>query len=333
LVQGFLYEALFLFSSVLDDRGYYMACYSPLQGYRSAELTKLGKRKIVFSSSLAIDTSKLFQITVSCGQCIGCRLERSRQWAIRCMHEAKLHDDNCFITLTYRDDCLPKGNTLVMRDFQLFMKRLRKRFGNSIRFFHCGEYGEKFGRPHYHACLFNFDFPDKVLWKKSNGMSLFTSAILDELWPYGFSTIGSVTFESAAYVARYIMKKKFGDNARLHYADIDFSTGELLFERKPEYVTMSRRPGIGKKWIDSYMDDTYKDDFIVLDGGKKVRPPRYYDSQYELFSPSDYQRIKNLRKRNSVKFADNNTPDRLHVREIVLRSKLKSLPRNLDDNS
>ena len=163
-----------------------------------------------------------------CGQCVGCRLERSRQWAIRCMHEAQMHEDNCFITLTFNPESLDDRSnpwSLDVRDFQLFMKRLRKKYGAGIRFYHCGEYGELNKRPHYHACIFGFDFPDKRLWKVTNsGHRLYISESLDELWPFGFCTIGNVTFESAAYVARYIMKKVNGDAAADHYEWIDEDT-------------------------------------------------------------------------------------------------------------
>ena len=135
-----------------------MTCYHPLECWRVD-----GQSKLAFVKPReALIREKL---EVPCGQCIGCRLERSRQWAVRCIHEAQLHKDNCFITLTYNDEHLPSPPSLSVRDFQLFMKRLRKRFGKGIRFFHCGEYGEKYGRPHYHACLFGFDFPDRVQFK------------------------------------------------------------------------------------------------------------------------------------------------------------------------
>ena len=171
--------------------------------------------------------------TVACGQCVGCRLERSRQWAIRCVHESQMHEQNCFITLTYSDEFLPENGSLQLKHFQDFMKRLRFHVGGGIRFFHCGEYGEENGRPHHHAIIFNHDFADKKVWKTNNGVVLYRSKILEELWPYGFATVGCVSFESAAYVARYITKKVNGDMADSHYLG-----------REPEYITMSRRPGV-----------------------------------------------------------------------------------------
>jgi hypothetical protein len=302
-----------------------MPCYHPLKGYRSREVNESGKRGIVFNPSRGyIDQS----VTVPCGQCVGCRLERSRQWAIRCAHEASLHEANCFITLTYNDSFLPRDRSLNLDHFQRFMKRLRKRFGSGIRFYHCGEYGEQYGRPHYHACLFNFDFPDRKLWKVNNGHRLYTSEILSELWPFGYSSIGDVTFESAAYVARYIMKKVTGDMAEDHYTWVDPETGEV-HKLKPEYTTMSRRPGIGKDWLDKYKEDVFPGDFVVMNG-KKMKPPKFYDRQYELDSPDDFKKIKRQRISSSKKHVDNNTPDRLRVRERVQLSRLEKLPRPLD---
>lgn len=266
-------------------------------------------------------------VTVPCGQCVGCRLERSRQWAIRCVHEASLYEDNCFLTLTYNDDHLPKDRSLDVRAFQLFMKRLRKEHGDGIRFFHCGEYGPRYGRPHYHACIFNFDFADKKLWKITNEVPLYISENLCRLWPYGYSTVGAVTFQSAAYVARYIMKKITGDAAASHYEWVD-DQGEV-HQRKPEYTTMSRRPGIGKGWLEKYTSDVYPGDFVVLNG-TKMRPPKYYDRQYEAAFPADFKKIRGARVRGAKEHADNNTRDRLRVREKVTEARLSLLPREVE---
>ncbi len=286
-----------------------------------------GKRPIVFNPKYAAQADAPEQI--SCGQCVGCRLERSRQWAIRCMHEAQTHEDNCFITLTFSPEALEKRDnmwSLDVRDYQLFMKRLRKKFGSGIRFYHCGEYGEKNRRPHYHACIFGFDFPDKEIWKITNtGHRLYTSKSLEELWPYGFSTIGDVTFESAAYVARYIMKKINGDAADEHYEWVDDVTGEI-YPLKPEYTTMSRRPGIGRTWLDSYIDDVYPHDYVVVNG-IKMKPPKYYDGVLQTVRPYEFDDVKENRLKNAEKHVDNNTTDRLVVREQVQLAKLNHLPR------
>lgn len=300
-----------------------MACYYPLRAWRPLD----GGGRLVF------DIRKGWAdrpVSVPCGQCVGCRLERSRVWAVRCVHEASLHDENCFITLTYSDVNVPVGRTLVKGDFQKFLKRLRDRVGyGRVRYYACGEYGEQFGRPHYHACLFGYDFPDKVFFKFSPaGEKLFRSELLEDLWRVGHSSIGAVTFESAAYVARYIMSKRTGALAFEKYNDVDWSTGEIIAERIPEYTDMSRRPGIGRDWFKQFASDVFPDDFVVLNG-KKFRPPRYYDNAFEVVCPGDFRRVKQRRIRRAAKHFENNTPDRLRVRELVHLAKIKSLKREL----
>lgn len=321
-----------------------MPCYHPLAGYRSRELNPTGKRNIVFNVNQGY---RDMPVEVPCGQCIGCRLERSRQWAVRCMHEASLYANNTFITLTYADEHLPEHKSLVVSDFQKFMKRLRKEvfsqsyeldsvktlltnYEKRVRFFHCGEYGEKFGRPHYHACLFNLDFKDRYQFKLENGFPLYRSPTLEKLWTYGHSSIGTVTFESAAYVARYITKKVTGYAALHHYNDIHPETGEILSERRPEYTTMSRRPGIGKDWFDKYKSDVFPLDKVIM-RNKKIKPPKYYDTQYELSYPSDFAKIKSRRIRAGKENKEDSTRDRLDVREEIHSEKFTRLKRKLDN--
>ncbi len=304
-----------------------------MTGYRSRSINVSGKRNVVFNPTAGY---RDLPVVVPCGQCVGCRLERSRQWAIRCFHEASLFEENSFVTLTYNDTNLPNDpdkyhpctGTLVLRDFQLFMKRLRKKFGPGIRFYACGEYGEKFGRPHYHVCLFNFEPPDLRLYKERDNTKTYTSQIMDETWDMGFTLTGSVTFQSAAYVARYILKKINGPVATQHYEMVDPETGQIT-RRLPEFTTMSRRPGIGKLWYDKFKTDVYDYDFVVLNG-KKMRLPRFYDKQYEITDPDDYNRIKRSRIHNAKLHADDQTKSRLQVRETVQLSRLEILPRNLD---
>jgi len=302
-----------------------MPCYFPLQAAIDG-FTSSGKKKLVFSAVDSFPKHKRLQ--VPCGQCIGCRLERSRQWAMRCLHESKMYDDNCFITLTYDDEHLPEGNTLVKRDFQLFIKRLRKRYGK-VRYFACGEYGDQFGRPHYHALLFGFDFSDRKRFKSINGNVIYSSDMLSDLWPFGYSSVANVTFLSAAYVARYCLKKRTGKGSSLFYTNFDYESGEVFSTREREYVNMSRRPGIGMPWLQEFMHDTYKDDFCVIDGAK-VKPPRFYDNKYEIVAPSDLSSLKEKRKKNALQNAADNTRRRLDDKLIVLKSKIKLLNRRLD---
>jgi len=295
-----------------------MTCYHPLKAWRSRTTGVSGKRSIVFNINQGFSD---LPVQLPCGQCIGCRLENSRQWAIRCLHESSIYQTNCFITLTYNQVNLPPDGSLNLRHFQLFMKRLRKKYGKHIRFFHCGEYGDQLGRPHYHACLFNHDFEDKVLYKYSNKLPLYISEQLNQLWPYGFAVIGDVTFQSAAYVARYIMKKVTGDRADTHYKG-----------RKPEYTTMSRMPGLGQGWLDEFTSDVYPSDFVVING-KKMRPPKYYDRQYELTDPKTFRNLRGARVARGRSHADDNTPARLSDREKVQSAQVAKLPRNLEDEN
>lgn len=292
-----------------------MPCYHPLPVWRGKVNPATGKRPMIFrkaeeSVGIHVDSP----LSVPCGTCIGCRLERARQWAVRCVHEAKLWEDNCFITLTYDDEHLPPGGSLVPEHFVLFMKRLRFRFGEGIRFFHCGEYGEQLGRPHHHSLVFNFDFPDKVLHAKSGANSLYTSEILDSLWGFGFASIGACTFESAGYIARYTLKKVVGPSAAVHYAN-----------RVPEYLTMSRKPGIGRGYIDKYGSEVYRHDSLVINGAE-CKPPRYYDNVSEVARPSVMRKVRGRRRREADASVDN-TGKRLLVREVVKKAAVSTLSR------
>lgn len=310
-----------------------MPCYKPIEAWRAKYKNPSGKTPLVFNWKEAAQPDA--PINVPCGQCIGCRLERSRQWAIRCVHEASQHEHNSFITLTFSPEALEKREnpwSLDVRDFQLFMKRLRFKYGSGIRFFHCGEYGEKHGRPHYHAIIFGLDFEDKELYSVTRrGDRLYTSKGLSECWPHGYAIIGDVTFESAAYVARYITKKITGDEADDHYWHVDEETGEA-YPLKPEYTTMSRRPGIGKAWFDKYKSDVYPNDFVVL-RGKKMRPPAFYDKLLESTDGFEYEFVKDMRKLQALLHSENNTRERLDVREKCKKIQTKALRRHIDEET
>lgn len=306
-----------------------MACYHPLTGWKAITVNPSGKRSIVFNPAHGFHD---MPVVVPCGQCVGCRLEYSRQWALRCMNEASLHEENCMITLTYKDKCLPEYGTLVKKDFQDFMKRLRKAISDGrvvcaagkLRYFHCGEYGDKEGRPHYHALLFGFDFADKKEWSRRNGYPVWRSAVLEELWKYGQSEIGSVTFESAAYVARYVVKK-MGDGIPFEDQYLFCDEDGVVRYLQKEYTTMSRRPGIGKEWFDRFHEEVYREDGVVM-RGVLSKPPRYYDGKYELIDPDGAAAV--CRKRVRCRNRGEETPERLAVREKVAEARL-SLSRRI----
>jgi len=261
-----------------------------------------------------------------CGQCIGCRLERSRQWAVRCMHEASLHESNAFITLTYSESNVPPGGSLRYRDFQLFMKRLR-RDGKRVAFYCGGEYGELLSRPHFHACLFGYDFPDKVFFKRaSDGSKLFTSALLESTWGLGLTSVGTVSFASAAYIARYCVQKVTGDAAAAHYRTIT-EDGEII-DRVPEFNRMSLRPAVGKRWLERFMSDVYPRDYVVVNG-VKTRPPGYYDEIFKGVDPLTFDELRALRELDAELVLADNSYARLAVKETVALAQASLLKRSL----
>ncbi len=269
-------------------------------------------------------------MSVPCGQCIGCRLERSRQWAVRCMHEAQMYDANAFITLTYSEANLPVQGSLVKWHFQTFMKRLRSRLvGTRVRYFHCGEYGDQFDRPHYHACIFGYDFPDKIFWKESNGERLYRSEFLSDVWDRGFCSIGELNFLSAAYVARYCIKKVNGTTAEDHYVRLDERTGELHIV-EPEYATMSTNPGIGADWFDHFQGDIFPRDEVIC-RGHPAKVPRYYDVLYERKDPLDFVRVKRERVLSALSRSADSTPERLADRQKVKLVQIGNLKRGFEN--
>lgn len=241
------------------------------------------------------------------------------------MHEASLHRDNCFITLTYDQEHVPEDFSLDVRHWQLFMKKLRKRAGPGVRFFHCGEYGEEGGRPHYHAILFNLDFGDKKLWKIVDGNQLYTSQLLEQLWGLGFCSLGAVTFQSAAYVARYSLKKITGKGATPVW--FHPKTG-LPQSRKSEYSTSSKRPAIGADWWVKYGRQVIRDDTVVMNG-QEMKPPRYYDKKIASAFPSIAAMQRGARVREARRLRWNSTSGRLRTREIVRTAKVNLKKRNL----
>lgn len=252
-----------------------MPCFHPLHAFRCADggvvLDELRRYDIVSNLQLP------------CGQCIGCRLERSRQWAMRCMHEASLYERNSFVTLTYNDEHLPENGDLVYRDFQLFMKRVRKWCApETVRFFMCGEYGPSTWRPHFHACIFNLSFPDrKYLFKSGGGETIYESDALSKLWANSHASVGEVTFASATYYARYCVSKITGDLAEEHYTR---ETAKGVVRLTPEFAHISLKPGIDKGWYDKWKENVYPHDYVVING-KKCRPPAYYDELFKKESP------------------------------------------------
>jgi len=253
-----------------------------------------------------------------------------------------MHSENQFITLTYSDSHLPYDNSLNKKHFQDFMKRYRKHTwrhdsGQKIRYFQCGEYGSEdhTKRPHYHALIFGHRFRDEKLYKVHNDNNLYTSDILTDLWGMGHAITGDLTWESAAYCARYSLKKLNG--AKLY--EEDPATGLLPYERlhrdtgnivevQPEYATQSRRPGIGKNFLAEYQTDIYPFDEVIING-HPTKPPRYYDEIYARTNPESMETIKNNRVHNGEKRAADNTRARLREREKVKLAQTQLLKRGI----
>lgn len=298
-----------------------MTCYYPLV---AEQITRSGKTKMkIMREAKSIEYWKNDNyFLLPCGKCIGCKLDIARQWACRCVHEAQMHEHNCFITLTYNDKNIPKNMSLNKRHLQLFFKRFRQRFyKENIKYYACGEYGDESNRPHYHACIFGFDFLDKKVFYSEDGYDVFISNMLNKLWKKGNCTLSDLTLKSAGYVARYCTKKITGDKAAEHYGD-----------RQPEFALMSRgnsktgKNGIGIEWIKKYLYDVYPKDFFTIDGCRN-KPPRYYDDYLKASHPDMYELVKERRRLGQLESSE--TSKRLIGKDKYKRLITKTLIREL----
>lgn len=304
-----------------------MGCDFPIPAYRSPEVGPSGKRLLTFNpvKSVRSDTS----IGIPCGQCRGCRLDRARDWAIRISHEAKSYEHNQFVTLTFRNEHLPPTGSISKRDVQLFVKRLRKHFpGRTLRYFACGEYGGKLGRPHYHLVIFNLELPDLVRLKWTSYGWLYRSATLEKLWPFGFVTTGSVNFNSAGYVARYSLKKITGDKAAAHYEKIDPTTGEV-YQLEPEFRLCSLKPCIGEAHALAHKSDFFPSGYLVH-RGRKIPVPRAYK---RTLTEEEQEQLKRDAKRAALPHKSDQTMARRIVKAQVRDARIKALKRTLENDA
>lgn len=323
-----------------------MVCYHPLSCIYPSTPNDDGKRPLLFRPTSEmrlyndspiirdmVDYSIIrgFKIKVPCGRCIGCRLDYSRQWALRSMHEAKLFNRGCFVTLTFDNEHLPSDGSVHKSYIQSWLKRFRYRFGDDIRYLLCGEYGSKRGRPHYHILFFNFDFPDKYPWTVRKGNIYYRSPLLESVWRdaycdtgNGFSVIGDLTAESCAYVSRYITKKVFGADSKKFYNGLE-----------PEFQLMSRMPGLGRNYLEKYYEGWFNNGFCLLENsqGKKFRVqiPRYYVDSMKVINEDVYNRYK-LDRINFLYenlFVENldESAERLQVREELKMMQFDKLVR------
>ncbi len=290
-----------------------MPCYHPLRGTR----TERGTLKVVPRSIFDEKVEHSNNITVGCGACAGCNESHARSFAIRAMHEKQMHKRTCFLTLTYKDDELPAGRSVDVVDLQKFVKRARQRICLPLRYYAIGEYGSKDARPHYHLILYGFSFhKDRYFWRTSEkGHRLYRSPFLEEIWTKGHSEIGAVSFGSAAYVARYVHEKRRKKDES-HYKG-----------RDEEFTTMSRRPGLGRSWIEKFYADVWPRDEVVVDG-KRFNPPKYYDQILAERDPELYDLVKIARATRGKKLEADNTLARLAVKEYVKLRQLEGQTRS-----
>lgn len=295
-----------------------MACSKPLLAYKTPS------GAITFHAVPNSNTIRL-----PCQQCWRCRLEYSRQWAVRILHESKMHLENDYITLTYAEEHLPENGILNYRHFQAFLRRTRKHLKpKKIRFYAAGEYGEKTQRPHFHAIIFGHSFTEKSpLGKSPSGFPLYRSAQLEKLWPWGHSSTGEVTFETAAYVARYVMKKINGDAQYEHYTRTNKETGEIYLATK-EMSHMSLKPGIGKTWLDQNAADVYPEGKVITNG-KEVNAPKYYDKKHAEKNKAVIDELKAQRQAEGRARWRDNTQRRLDVKEQIAIARTNLIRRKL----
>jgi len=253
-----------------------MACLMPLSLYHGEDGSYTFNKEIGFNP-----------FSIPCGQCLGCRIDHSRDWALRCMHHSKQYKTNCFITLTFNEEHLKGRKSVDVRDFQLFMKRFRKKITLEgrppVQYFHSTEYGEKKQRPHHHAILFNYFPPDAEIHKEVNGNIYYKSQELSELWQdQGFIVVGELNYHTAAYTAAYTFKKQKGK---------DYPEGV-----SPEKMTCSQSIGIAH-FLNHYKD--YCQLGHIIFNGKKFRIPRAYLKKLQLHDPVAYDDLKLKREENA----------------------------------
>lgn len=322
-----------------------MPCYHPRKAWQRAE-----------GAPISFTNKRGKPLQIPCNNCIGCRVDRTRNWAIRCLHESQLHADNCFLTLTERPptdstgskvaqdarysrantaqkspvDSVDGAITLSVKTHQRFMKNFRQVTGQKIRFYMCGEYGAQLARPHYHYLIFGYNFADRRPWcKNAQGETLYRSELLDSIWKKGHAWIGEVSYQSCAYVAAYVMKKITGDMADDHYRRTDEAGNDYWLT--PEFNLMSRNPGIAKAWFEKFHTDVFPHD-RVMTYETRLKPPRYYDKLLEVFDAKTFKEIKQRREQLGRKLAPDNTPARLAAKETVARARLATKQRQLENS-
>lgn len=267
-------------------------------------------------------------LALPCGKCLGCKTARAQEWALRCVHEARLHEHSIFATLTYAPKHLPANGALLPRDLALFLKRLRQAMARrrnhppalpygKLRYLAAGEYGDKGGRPHYHAILFGVSLADaRFIGTSKSGNPLYRSETLDKLWRYGTVDFGEVTAASAAYTASYTMKS---------FTSGDFIDDDAVIVQPP-FLRQSLKPGIGATHVDRFSGDLRAG--AVRHDGTARRTPRYYKKRLEENHPEIAEEAEYNSHLQRVDRAARDPaslhPDRLVAEEIIAHRR-KSL--------
>lgn len=259
-----------------------MACFYPVDAWKSKRVNESGKRSIVFRRADGFDDMHL---QVPCGKCDGCLADRAREWSIRMYHESSLHERNSFLTLTYEDN---NQKTIDKKHLQDFFRRMRDA-GYRFRYYACGEYGSTTRRPHYHAVLFGEDFLGGATIDIND--DLYTNPRVAELWGHGLVSIGSLTMGACCYVAGYV-QKKIGD--------------------PDTFSLMSRRPGIGSTWLEHYADDIRRTGTVTIEGKELPIPKRYLVWKEE--------ELEEVKRERAARFKQQ-TPDEVWDRRILLAGK------------
>lgn len=349
-----------------------MACFKPLHGIRMPQYLAPGVpnpragQYLVYSYMehrepyLDPYTGEYIEeITIGCGKCVGCFLDKSREWAVRISCEASEYpeESNWFATLTYAnagdalrrptfndDDAMVLDKTHPTLWFKSIREGYNRYFGDmpdfnadvGLRYYLAGEYGDHSYRPHYHVCMLNFPLPDvELIGRTATGNQLFRSPYLDRKWQRGHITLGRLTYKSAAYAARYCMKKANGLTSA-QYESIGL---------EPEYTVMSRRPGIGYHYINENGARIYSTDSVVLPStrGKSAnanKPPKYFDDKYALIDPSAVAKAKAKRAEvaeimRDLKLSETDLDeiDYMDLQERTINERAKKLIRQFSDIS
>lgn len=260
-------------------------------------------------------------VMVRCGKCKECLMTRAKEWAIRAELEERHSKVSYFLTLTYNDASVPPDGKLNKRDYQLFLKKLRQKDGDGIKYLGAGEYGGRTKRPHYHFLLFHVQPTELIAWKMRGENMVYIAPEYEKMWGKGYCKVGMVSAKSAAYVARYTNKKAGGN-------------GE-------EFITMSRRPGLAHQWYLENGDDAWTRDCIEIKGGKTARPPRYFEKLSEQITSEWYGeniaeliKSKKERRRKSAiektKWRDVHDKHHYEVKKQITSEASKQLIRILD---